>query len=190
MALLKQQKVLLSRLQKLIKGWPADPSKKGRDLGEFLKQTYAQKFKEEASANVSAVCACAWTCGRGSLIFFLPQAVKAAAALESLERLDSNYYRGLYAREKELAFSGELAAKNPWILSNGTYAATCICSLIPRPSWEWDYSGYWRRSVGYEKYTLSILNIMQKISTRCRKSQEHFGRDSLVEESTRFLVVF
>ena len=56
MALLKQQKVLLSRLQKLVRGWPADPSRKGRDLGEFLKQTYVQKFEAEAiNGNVSTI---------------------------------------------------------------------------------------------------------------------------------------
>ena len=118
---LKQQQVLLSRLQKLVREWPSDPSKKGRDFGEFLKQTYAQKFKEEAVTNVSRVRM--RTRGKnmvgGAHSFSLLQPQKAAAALESLERLDSNYYRGLYAREKELTFTGELAAKNPWILSNG-----------------------------------------------------------------------
>ena len=77
----------------------------------------------------------------GLILFFRLQTAKAAVALESLERLNSNYYRGLYAREKELAFSGELAAKNPWILSNGM-SARCSHSLTPRPSWERDYIGY------------------------------------------------
>ena len=52
MARLGLQRQLLKRLQKVVKEWPADPSRKGRDLGEFLKESYIQRFKEECVSNV------------------------------------------------------------------------------------------------------------------------------------------
>lgn len=52
MARLGVQRQLLKRLQRVVKEWPADPSRKGRDLGEFLKESYVQQFKEECVSNV------------------------------------------------------------------------------------------------------------------------------------------
>ena len=46
------QRQLLRRLQKVVKEWPTDPSRKGRDLGEFLKKIYMPKFKQECQADV------------------------------------------------------------------------------------------------------------------------------------------
>lgn len=51
--------------------------------------------------------------------FSMLQPAKALASVESLERLNSNYYRQRYPREEELSFTGDLIVKNPWILSNG-----------------------------------------------------------------------
>ncbi len=51
--LLMLQRQLVRRLQKVVKEWPVDPSRKGRDLGEFLRLRYQQIFKEECSRDVS-----------------------------------------------------------------------------------------------------------------------------------------
>lgn len=93
MAGLELQRQLLKRLRRVVREWPSDPSRKGRDLGEFLKESYLAKLEKQSSPPVSAV------------------------AVDSLEKLSFNHYRKLYPRERELSFSSEVA-KNPWILSN------------------------------------------------------------------------
>ena len=45
---------LLQRLQKVVKDWPEDPSRKGRDFGEFLRNTYMQRFEEDLKNDVRA----------------------------------------------------------------------------------------------------------------------------------------
>ena len=52
------------------------------------------------------------------------QLARASDAVLSLERLNSNYYRGLYRRKRELGFCGEVVAQNPWLLSTGKHAIT------------------------------------------------------------------
>lgn len=52
MARLGLQRQLLKRVQRVVKEWPADPSRKGRDLGEFLKESYVQRVREECVSNV------------------------------------------------------------------------------------------------------------------------------------------
>ncbi len=37
---------LTSRLKKVINEWPADSTRQGRDLGEYLKQSYTKEFKK------------------------------------------------------------------------------------------------------------------------------------------------
>ena len=56
-----------------------------------------------------------WEC----LHDFVFQLARASNAVLSLERLNSNYYRGLYRRKRELGFCGEVVAQNPWLLSTG-----------------------------------------------------------------------
>ena len=46
---------LLRRLQAVVAKWPVDPTRKGRDLGEFLRTSYLQQFKEQAQTNVILV---------------------------------------------------------------------------------------------------------------------------------------
>ena len=36
----------------MVAKWPVDPTRKGRDLGEFLRTSYLQQFKEQAQTNV------------------------------------------------------------------------------------------------------------------------------------------
>ena len=129
---------LVRRLRKVLQRWPSDPSRKGRDLGEYLKKSYETKFKEELSKNVRPINARTCTCGAHSAsagygrmahgtrvmhiiyeTFFLLQDEKAREIVECLERLDSNHYRRLYKRDSELGFSEGAVANNPWILSNG-----------------------------------------------------------------------
>lgn len=44
---------LVLRLRKVLQSWPSDPSRKGRDLGEYLKKNYEAKFKQEIEQDVS-----------------------------------------------------------------------------------------------------------------------------------------
>ena len=37
---------LVRRLEKVLQSWPSDPSRKGRDLGEYLKKSYTVKFRD------------------------------------------------------------------------------------------------------------------------------------------------
>ena len=46
---------LVRRLEKVLQSWPSDPSRKGRDLGEYLKRNYPVKFREELKQNVREV---------------------------------------------------------------------------------------------------------------------------------------
>ena len=109
---------LLRRLQKVVKDWPEDPSRKGRDFGEFLRNTYMQRFKEDVKNDV-----------RGSVsavpspnFFMFPclntQLSRAEIAVKSLERLSSNHHRKMFSREKDYSFSEGLVLKHPLALSN------------------------------------------------------------------------
>ncbi len=46
---------LVRRLEKVLQSWPSDPSRKGRDLGEYLKKNCLVKFREELKQNVREV---------------------------------------------------------------------------------------------------------------------------------------
>ena len=39
----------------MLQSWPSDPSRKGRDLGEYLKKNYPVKFREQLKQNVREV---------------------------------------------------------------------------------------------------------------------------------------
>lgn len=47
-------KQLLNRFHKVVAEWPADPSRKGRDLGAYLREQYPQKLDTECHRDVSA----------------------------------------------------------------------------------------------------------------------------------------
>ena len=51
---LEVQRRLLQRLHRVVSEWPVDTSRKGRDLGEYLKETYVKRFKDECAVDVSA----------------------------------------------------------------------------------------------------------------------------------------
>lgn len=44
---------LMKRFREVLKQWPPDASRKGRDLGEFLAMTYRARFEEESQSNVA-----------------------------------------------------------------------------------------------------------------------------------------
>ena len=46
-------KQLLSRLKKVAREWPVDPSRQGRDLGEYLRTVYHKKFESLVEKDVS-----------------------------------------------------------------------------------------------------------------------------------------
>lgn len=46
------QGLLLKRLRTVLSKWPEDSSRQGRDLGEFLSQSYKVRFQEESLSNV------------------------------------------------------------------------------------------------------------------------------------------
>lgn len=46
-------KQLLSRFHKVAAEWPVDPSRKGRDLGAYLREQYPQKLDRECHSDVS-----------------------------------------------------------------------------------------------------------------------------------------
>lgn len=89
-------KQLLSRLKKVAREWPVDPSRQGRDLGEYLRTVYHKKFESLVENDID----------------------QALRAVQSLEKLNSNYYHHLYPRVREYGFTGDMAVNNPWILSN------------------------------------------------------------------------
>lgn len=43
---------LLKRLNKVLRDWPVDTERKGRDLGEYLKQSYSDKLKKQIQNDV------------------------------------------------------------------------------------------------------------------------------------------
>lgn len=44
---------LLRRLKKVLQEWPVDSSRKGRDLGEFLRDSYVKQYKDLINTDVS-----------------------------------------------------------------------------------------------------------------------------------------
>ncbi|KAM5263789.1 ubiquinol-cytochrome c reductase complex assembly factor 2 isoform 2-T2 [Ctenodactylus gundi] len=80
------------RFLKLCEEWPVDETKRGRDLGAFLRQRVAQAFRE----------------GENTKMY------------ESLARLHSNYYKHKYPRPRDTSFSGLSVEEYKLILSTDT----------------------------------------------------------------------
>ena len=131
---LELQRQLLRRLQRVVRQWPEDPSRKGRDFGEFLRKRYVQRFEEELKKNVSRRV----RLSSRELVYSLlnmriyahmhshhVQPSHAEMAVSSLERLSSNYHRKQYPREKEYSYSEGLVASHPSALSNGGEILSC-----------------------------------------------------------------
>lgn len=71
---------------KLIKEWPLDETKVGRDLGLIIRQRVSQGFKEGENSTVDeAVC---------------------DKTYENLSRINADYYRRMYPRLKDTSASG------------------------------------------------------------------------------------
>ncbi|XP_074092636.1 ubiquinol-cytochrome c reductase complex assembly factor 2 [Macrotis lagotis] len=75
------------RFLKLCEEWPLDETKRGRDLGAYLRQRVAQAFREGENTQISEPETC-------------------DQMYESLARLHSNYYKHKYPRPRDTGFSG------------------------------------------------------------------------------------
>ncbi|KAI1897156.1 hypothetical protein AGOR_G00080290 [Albula goreensis] len=75
------------RFLKLCEEWPKDETKKGRDLGTFLRQRVALAFREGENTQISD-----------------PE--KCDQMYESLARINGNFYRERFPRAKDTSFTG------------------------------------------------------------------------------------
>ncbi|XP_048409612.1 ubiquinol-cytochrome-c reductase complex assembly factor 2 [Stegostoma tigrinum] len=75
------------RFLKLCEEWPLDQTKKGRDLGAFIRQKVAQGFREGESSQIAD-----------------PE--KCDRMYESLARIHSAYYKNKYPRLRNTSFTG------------------------------------------------------------------------------------
>ncbi|KAJ8257365.1 hypothetical protein GJAV_G00184830 [Gymnothorax javanicus] len=89
------------RFLKLCEEWPRDESKKGRDLGTFLRQRVAHAFREGENTQLSD-----------------PE--KCDQMYESLVRINSNFYREKFPRAKDTSFTGVTVEECRVLLSTGT----------------------------------------------------------------------
>ncbi|XP_004617713.1 ubiquinol-cytochrome-c reductase complex assembly factor 2 isoform X2 [Sorex araneus] len=89
------------RFLKLCEEWPVDETKRGRDLGAYLRQRVAQAFREGENSKVQEPEVC-------------------DEMYESLARLHSNYYKHKYPRPRETSFSGLSLEEYKLILSTDT----------------------------------------------------------------------
>eukprot|EP00073_Rattus_norvegicus_P053894 XP_017456287.1 PREDICTED: ubiquinol-cytochrome-c reductase complex assembly factor 2 isoform X1 [Rattus norvegicus] len=86
------------RFLKLCEEWPVDETKRGRDLGAYLRQWVAQAFWEGENTQIAEPEAC-------------------DQMYESLARLHSNYYKYKYPRPRDTSFSGLSVEEYKLILS-------------------------------------------------------------------------
>ncbi|KAF6730925.1 Ubiquinol-cytochrome-c reductase complex assembly factor 2 [Oryzias melastigma] len=75
------------RFLKLCEEWPRDETKKGRDLGTFLRQRVASAFREGENTQISDPDKC-------DLMY------------ESLARINGNVYRQRFPRVRDTSFTG------------------------------------------------------------------------------------
>ncbi|XP_003220442.1 ubiquinol-cytochrome c reductase complex assembly factor 2 [Anolis sagrei] len=75
------------RFLKLCEEWPVEESKRGRDLGTFLRQRVAQAFREGENTQI-------------------PDPVTCDEMFESLARIHTNHYKTKYPRLKDTSFTG------------------------------------------------------------------------------------
>ncbi|NWR07788.1 UQCC2 factor, partial [Paradoxornis webbianus] len=75
------------RFLRLCEEWPAEDSKRQRDLGSFLRQRVAQAFREGENTPISDPEAC-------------------DQMYESLVRIHTNFYKNKYPRLKDTTFTG------------------------------------------------------------------------------------
>uniref|UniRef100_A0A672YPN4 Mitochondrial nucleoid factor 1 n=2 Tax=Sphaeramia orbicularis TaxID=375764 RepID=A0A672YPN4_9TELE len=87
LSLSKMSATRYRRFLKLCEEWPRDESKKGRDLGTFLRQRVAAAFREGESTQISD-----------------PE--KCDQIYESLARINGNVYRQKFPRVRDTSFTG------------------------------------------------------------------------------------
>ncbi|XP_043356226.1 ubiquinol-cytochrome-c reductase complex assembly factor 2 isoform X1 [Dermochelys coriacea] len=75
------------RFLKLCEEWPVEETKRGRDLGAFLRQRVAQAFREGESSQIADPANC-------------------DQMYESLVRIHTNFYKNKYPRLKDTSFTG------------------------------------------------------------------------------------
>ncbi|XP_037535259.1 ubiquinol-cytochrome-c reductase complex assembly factor 2 [Nematolebias whitei] len=75
------------RFLKLCEEWPRDETKKGRDLGTFLRQRVASAFREGENTQIAD-----------------PE--KCDQMYESLARINGNVYRQRFPRVRDTSFTG------------------------------------------------------------------------------------
>ncbi|XP_013829300.2 PREDICTED: ubiquinol-cytochrome-c reductase complex assembly factor 2 isoform X1 [Capra hircus] len=97
------------RFLKLCEEWPVDETKRGRDLGAYLRQRVAQAFREGENTQIVEPEAC-------------------DQMYESLARLHSNYYKHKYPRPRDTSFSGLSLEEYKLILSTGMGGAAAAVS--------------------------------------------------------------
>ncbi|XP_059415363.1 ubiquinol-cytochrome-c reductase complex assembly factor 2-like [Carassius carassius] len=88
------------RFLKLCEEWPKDESKKGRDLGTFLRQRVASAFREGENTQISD-----------------PE--KCDQMYESLARINSNVYKEKFPRAKDTSFTGVTLEECRILLATG-----------------------------------------------------------------------
>uniref|UniRef100_A0AC11D737 Ubiquinol-cytochrome c reductase complex assembly factor 2 n=1 Tax=Ovis aries TaxID=9940 RepID=A0AC11D737_SHEEP len=124
------------RFLKLCEEWPVDETKRGRDLGAYLRQRVAQAFREGENTQglippavkegslfstpspAFVVCRLFDDCHSDACEIAEPEACDQM--YESLARLHSNYYKHKYPRPRDTSFSGLSLEEYKLILSTET----------------------------------------------------------------------
>ncbi|KAI4892774.1 hypothetical protein NFI96_032331 [Prochilodus magdalenae] len=88
------------RFLKLCEEWPRDETKKGRDLGTFLRQKVASAFREGENTQISD-----------------PE--KCDQMYESLVRINSNVYKEKFPRARDTSFTGVTVEECRMLLATG-----------------------------------------------------------------------
>ncbi|XP_025718318.1 ubiquinol-cytochrome c reductase complex assembly factor 2 isoform X1 [Callorhinus ursinus] len=99
------------RFLKLCEEWPVDETKRGRDLGAYLRQRVAQAFREGENTQIAEPEAC-------------------DQMYESLARLHSNYYKHKYPRPRDTSFSGLSVEEYKLILSTGIDSPAALSDTL------------------------------------------------------------
>ncbi|KAM9292307.1 ubiquinol-cytochrome c reductase complex assembly factor 2 [Gastrophryne carolinensis] len=89
------------RFLKLCEEWPVDETRRGRDLGAFLRQRVAQAFREGENTQIQDPEVC-------------------DQMYESLNRINSNYYREKYPRLQDTSFTEITAEEYRMVLATDT----------------------------------------------------------------------
>ncbi|XP_062997380.1 ubiquinol-cytochrome c reductase complex assembly factor 2 [Elgaria multicarinata webbii] len=89
------------RFLKLCEEWPVEETKRGRDLGAFLRQRVAQSFREGENTQISDPVTC-------------------DEMFESLARIHTNYYKTKYPRLKDTSFTGVTVEECKMVLATDT----------------------------------------------------------------------